>query len=125
MEHAIERELTLAETPEEVWESLTEPDWLGEDAAIELRPAGEVRAGERVGFVEDVEPPRRISFWWSEEDAEATRVEIELDDAPDGTRVRVIESRPLAVLDLVGPELTSELHPRPPAPELSGALLLR
>jgi uncharacterized protein YndB with AHSA1/START domain len=124
MEHAVERELTVSDTPEEVWESLAEPDWLGEDALIELRPSGEVRAGDRGGFVEEVEPPRRLSFWWSEEGGESTRVEIELDDAPEGTRVRVTESRPLAVLDLGGPALTSELQPRPPTPELSGALLL-
>jgi uncharacterized protein YndB with AHSA1/START domain len=125
MEHAIERQLTVPETPEEVWESLAEPDWLGEEALIELRPSGEVRAGERTGFVEEVEPPRRLSFWWSEEGDESTRVEIELEEAPEGTCVRVTESRPLAVLDLRGPALTGELEPRPPAPELSGALLLR
>ena len=51
MEHAVERELVVPEAPEEVWRSLSEPEWLGERAAIELRPAGEVRAGRRTGFV--------------------------------------------------------------------------
>ena len=48
----LNREITLPATPAEVWESLTEPAWLGEDASIDLRPAGEVRVGERTGFVE-------------------------------------------------------------------------
>jgi uncharacterized protein YndB with AHSA1/START domain len=126
VEHAIERELTVPEGPEEVWESLTEPDWLGEDALIELHPSGEVRAGARTGFVEIVEPPHRLSFWWSEEAGEPTRVEIELDDTPQGTRVRVTESRPLALLDLAGVELPAGPEPpRPPTPELSASLLLR
>jgi uncharacterized protein YndB with AHSA1/START domain len=126
MEHAIERQLTVPEPPEEVWESLTEADWLGEDALIELHPSGEVRAGTRAGFVENVEPPCRLSFWWSEELGEPTRVEIELDDTPEGTRVRVTETRPLALLDLGGVELAAEREPpRPPTPELSASLLLR
>ena len=50
MDHTVERELTVPEEVEEVWRSLAEPEWLGDDATIELREAGEVRAGERDGF---------------------------------------------------------------------------
>jgi hypothetical protein len=82
MDELVERELTVPEPADEVWRSLAEPDWLGEDAAIELREAGEVRAGDRTGFVE-----------------EATRVELELDETDAGTHIRVTESRPLAILD--------------------------
>jgi len=99
MEHTVERELMVPEGAEEVWRSLAEPDWLGEDAAIELREAGDVRAGERDGFVEEADAPRRLVFWWSAPGDEATRVEIELDEVDEGTRVRVIESRPLEILD--------------------------
>ena len=99
MDHTVERELTVPEEAEEVWRSLAEPEWLGEDATIELREAGEVRAGERDGFVEEAEAPRRLVFWWSAPGEEATRVEIDLDELDDGTRVRVTESRPLAILD--------------------------
>ena len=59
MDHTVERELTVPARPEEVWASLAEPEWLGEDATIELRQAGEVRAGERDGFVEEADAPRR------------------------------------------------------------------
>jgi hypothetical protein len=45
----------------------------------------------------------RLAFWWSSDDEPATRVELTLEpDADGGTRLRVVESRPLDVLDLVG-----------------------
>ncbi|MEA2332603.1 MAG: hypothetical protein QOH58_2741 [Thermoleophilaceae bacterium] len=111
------REITLPVTAEEVWRSLSEPAWLGEDASIDLRPDGDVRAGDRTGFVEEAEEPRRLVFWWSEPGADATRVELELE--PDGaeTHVRVVESRPLALLDLYGAEIVHAL-PGPQQPEL-------
>ena len=99
MDELVERELTVPEGVEEVWRSLTEPDWLGEDAAIELREAGSVQAGDRSGFVEEVDAPRRLVFWWSAPDEEATRVELDLDETDTGTHIRVTESRPLAILD--------------------------
>src|SRR5215207_940167 len=99
MDDLVERELTVPEAPDEVWRSLAEPEWLGEDATIELREAGEVRAGERAGFVEEVDAPRRLVFWWSAPDEEATRVELDVDETDAGTRIRVTESRPLAILD--------------------------
>ena len=107
MEHAVERELTVPEETEEVWRSLAEPECLGEDATIDLREAGEVRAGERDGFVEEADAPRRLVFWWSAPGEEASRVEIELEEIDDGTRVRVTESRPLEILD--GRDLAVEL----------------
>jgi uncharacterized protein YndB with AHSA1/START domain len=119
MEPVVERELVLPAEPEEVWESLTEPSWLGDDAHVELEPAGEVRAGRRSGFVESADPPRGLAFWWSAEGEEATRVEIALERVAEGTRLTVVESRPLALLDAVGPELHLDLGlPRPGTPEL-------
>src|SRR5688572_15543886 len=99
MEELVERELTVPETADEVWTSLAEPDWLGGDATIDLHEAGEVRAGDRTGFVEEADAPRRLVFWWSAPDEEATRVEIDLDETDSGTDIRVTESRPLAILD--------------------------
>ena len=98
MDHVVERELTVAEDAEEVWRSLAEPGWLGEDASIELREAGDVEAGDKTGFVEEADAPRRLVFWWSDPGEEATRVEIELDETAEGTHIRVTESRPLAIL---------------------------
>jgi uncharacterized protein YndB with AHSA1/START domain len=99
MDHTVERELTVPDGAEEVWRSLAEPGWLGEDASIDLREAGDVRAGERTGFVEEADAPRRLVFWWSDPGEDATRVEIELDETDTGTHIRVTESRPLAILD--------------------------
>jgi uncharacterized protein YndB with AHSA1/START domain len=107
MDHTVERELTVPKEAEEVWRSLAEPNWLGEDATIELREAGEVRVGDRDGFVEEADAPRRLVFWWSAPGEEATRVEIDLDQTEDGTCVRVTESRPLEILD--GRDLAIEL----------------
>ena len=113
----LNREITLPAPPEDVWETLAEPDWLGENAAIELRPSGEVRAGDRTGFVEEAEEPRRLVFWWSLRQEDATRVEIELEDADGSTVLRVAESRPLAMLDLRGVEFVVSAPPLQ-APEL-------
>ena len=107
----LNREITLPVAPDEVWDSLAEPAWLGEDASIDLRPSGEVRAGERSGFVEEVDEPRRLVFWWSRPGEDATRVEIELEAAGEETVVRVLESRPLAMLDLHGVELIVSAPP--------------
>ena len=113
----LNREITLPAPPEEVWESLAEPEWLGEDARIELRPDGDVRAGERTGFVEEAEEPSRLVFWWSAPGEDATRVELDLEEDGDDTIVRVVESRPLAMLDLYGVE-DVQAAPRPKQPDL-------
>ncbi len=102
-----ESELLVPATPEEAWDAITDPErlgeWLGENAEVELRPGGELRIefadGERSGFVEEVDEPRRLVFWWSEAEQESSRVEIELEPEPEGTLVRVVESRPLRDLD--------------------------
>ena len=125
MEHRVEpenhmeltREITLPATAEEVWRSLTEPAWLGEDASIELRPDGEVRAGERTGFVEEVEEERRLVFWWAAPEEDSTRVELELEEDEGVTHVRIVESRPMAMLDLYGPAIVTAAPP-PRQPEM-------
>jgi uncharacterized protein YndB with AHSA1/START domain len=111
------REITLPATADEVWRSLAEPAWLGEDASIDLRPDGDVRAGERTGFVEEADEPRRLVFWWSQPGEDATRVELELEEDGEETHLRVVESRPLALLDLYGAEIV-HAAPRPRQPEL-------
>ena len=114
----LSREITLPAPAEEVWRSLAEPAWLGEDATIDLRPDGEVRAGDRTGFVEEVEEPSRLVFWWSAPGEDATRVELELEADGEETHLRVVESRPFAMLDLYGAEIVLALPaPQPPGPQ--------
>jgi len=93
-------------TPEDAWWAMVESDWLGEDVRIDPRPGGEVLPG---GFVEEADPPHRLVFWWSEPGAEGSRVEITLEELDEGTRVRVVESRPLAILDAYGSDLGSAI----------------
>jgi uncharacterized protein YndB with AHSA1/START domain len=129
----VEREIVVPGTPEEAWRAVVESDWLGEEVRIEARPGGEVAAREpggeegcaghasgeeggvqRRGFVEEADPPHRLVFWWNAEDEDATRVEIDLEQVADGTRVRVVESRPLAVLDAYGSDLGAAIGVRGP-----------
>ena len=78
--------------------------------------------GERTGFVEELDPEsRRFSFWWRRpEDELSTRVEISLEEADDGTLVRVVETSPMATLDLIGIPLPGRGTPGPRM--LAGAL---
>lgn len=120
MTDRIERELELPASAARVWTSLTDPDllaeWLADEAMLELRPGGEARfrIGEltKTGWVEEIAPPDpdasdpeagRLVFWWAQDGEPASRVELTLwRTARDATRLRIVETRPLEVLDLVG-----------------------
>ena len=109
----IERELVLPAPPHDVWNVVTGPGWLADEVELELVPGGEARfgtgTGTKAGWVEEASAPGeadaggRLIFWWSVEGEPATRVELSLEPAGDSaTRLRVIEGRPLDVLDVVG-----------------------
>jgi uncharacterized protein YndB with AHSA1/START domain len=120
MTDRIERELELPAPSEEVWEALTDPErlsgWLADEVSLDLRPGGEAsfRLGDtlRRGWVEEVSPPGstagqaagggRLAFWWATDDEPATRVELTLEPGEGGTRLRVVETRPLELLDVIG-----------------------
>jgi uncharacterized protein YndB with AHSA1/START domain len=99
---SVETETIVPVSPEEAWQAVVGSDWLGEETALELEPGGElvVRTGddERSGFVEEVTEPERLVFWWSDDESDATRVEIDLEPEGDATRIRVVESRPFELL---------------------------
>jgi uncharacterized protein YndB with AHSA1/START domain len=126
-------ELTVPASPDETWEALTDPgrltEWLAEDAELDLRPGGDltmrVDGEERTGFVEEIEAPHRLVFWWGPDGDDPTRVEIELEPDGDDTRVRVVESRPLRVLDARGIEVSSWLgdhgSPQMGSPQLAAS----
>ncbi|HEY7631725.1 MAG TPA: SRPBCC domain-containing protein [Thermoleophilaceae bacterium] len=111
--HSVERELLVPGEPDEAWEAVADPErlgaWLGGDVELDPVPGGDFHitfddGSERTGFVEEIDgEAHRFAFWWRRPDDElATRVEISLDETEDGTLVRVIETSPLAALDLVG-----------------------
>jgi uncharacterized protein YndB with AHSA1/START domain len=98
---SIERHVILPTDLETAWELLTRPDdlgaWLGAEVVLDPTPgaAGIVvdHDGTRRPLVIDaVDTGRRLSWrWWSEDDLEASRVEIVLSPAPEGTRVAIVE----------------------------------
>ena len=107
MSDRIERELTLPASPDDVWDAVTGDGWLADEVEMTLEPGGEARfaCGDSVksGWVEDVRAPERLTFWWATDGEPASRVELTLEpDGDDATTLKVVETRPLDVLDLVG-----------------------
>lgn len=106
MSERIERELWLPATPEEVWDAVTGDGWLADHVSLELHPGGDAEfetGGQvRTGWIEDVSMPERLTFWWALDDEPASRVELRIQERDDGSRLRIVETRPLDVLDLVG-----------------------
>ncbi len=104
MRQEVEREIELDAEPADVWRELTESDWLGDDPVIELEPGGDLEftdrdEGRRSGWVEQVEPERRLTVWWrGDGDQESSRVEFEIVERGTGSALRVTETRPLADL---------------------------
>ncbi len=113
----IERELVIAAPPERVWAALTQPEqlgaWFGTSAEVDLRPEGaltftweptDASGGARhtnPAMIEVVDRPHRFVFRWRPfggyetlplTEGPFTRVEFTLDDHPQGTRLRVVES---------------------------------
>ncbi len=119
MSDTIERRIELATELEIAWQAVTDPDWLAlwlaDEILIDPRPGGEAefRIGTetRTGWVEEVRAPDdggagRLAFWWAVDNAPASRVELTLTEIEPGrTLLRVVESLPLDVLDLVGTPL--------------------
>src|SRR4051794_4561189 len=104
--HGRHRDIVLPLGRDEAWEVVSDPEaWLAEHADLELVPGAEGTLDERRAIVEQVDPGERLSFWWGDDGALLTRVELTLDDVRDGTRVTVVESGPV-----VGPALSSALH---------------
>ncbi|HTP22486.1 MAG TPA: SRPBCC domain-containing protein [Solirubrobacteraceae bacterium] len=106
MTERIERDLWLPATRETVWDAVTSDGWLADHVRMDLRPGGDAHfdSGDRSrsGWVEDVSAPERLVFWWAVDDEPASRVELKIEERDDGSRLHVIETRPLEVLDLVG-----------------------
>ena len=95
----IEREIVVPETPDEVWEALTEPErleeWFATEAELDARPGGEgiFRWGdgdERRAVVREAEEAERLVLDWDD----GGTVAIELEPIVEGTRVHVVESSP-------------------------------
>jgi uncharacterized protein YndB with AHSA1/START domain len=95
----VEREIVLPATREDVWEALTDEErlreWFANDVELDPTPGGVGvfrwdNGEERRAAVEDVEHEERIVLRFEDDG----RVELRLEDAPDGTRVLVRETSP-------------------------------
>lgn len=100
----VEREVVLPASPDDVWDELIDPgrlgEWFGADIEGEIAEGELVRFDERRAVVERVEPPRRLVIRWLDE--QPSRVEIDIEEIPDGSIVRVLERR-----------ITSAVTPQP------------
>jgi uncharacterized protein YndB with AHSA1/START domain len=98
----VTRDITLPVDPDEAWEALLEPGWLGDEAQLDPREGGlghfVVDGQRRDAIVEEAVPGERLVFWWWTADERGipetagSRVAFELDPVPGGTRVTVRES---------------------------------
>ena len=102
----IERTVTLARPPREVWPALTTAEglsaWFGERATIDLRPGGAASMTFAGGMtvemrVERVEEPSVFGYTWHiiglpEDDPRRTYVEFTLEPVDGGTRLTVVET---------------------------------
>ena len=102
-ETRITRTVELDAPADEVWRALTEPerlgDWLGSQVELDVRPGGdgvivEPDGAVRRAQVDEVEPVRRLALrWWPEDGSgPASKVELDLEATPAGTRVVVTET---------------------------------
>jgi len=119
MSERIEREIELPSSIDLAWQALTDPDWLAlwlaDEIHIDPQPGGEaifvIGSETRTGWIEEVRPPDdcsagRLAFWWASDDEPASRVELTIMAvSAERTLLRVVENRPLDVLDLVGTPL--------------------
>jgi uncharacterized protein YndB with AHSA1/START domain len=94
----VTREVELPAPPDEVWEALTDAErleeWFATEVELEVRTGGlgifRWGNGEtRTAVVEEVDPPRRFGFRWIDDES---KVQFELEETPDGTRVTVREA---------------------------------
>ena len=104
----VERHLTLPADLEDTWDLLTRPaelaDWLGAEVDLEPRPGAAGLVVDHDGtrrrlVVDEVDHRRRLTWHWAVEGDDgivgpASRVEITLAPADEGTRLTVVE-RPL------------------------------
>ena len=100
---SVHRSVEIATDPGDTWELLVDDDeraaWFGGDTTLDPTPGGaghftDPDGTRRTAVVESVEPERRLSWtWWEDDDPTApSRVDVALTPTPSGTRIDVVES---------------------------------
>ena len=117
--HAARREVTLPSAREVVWEAMASAEglsrWLGDEVDLEVREGAEGAVRSEGGdvrhvTVEEVHAPTRLVLHWSAPAGETSLVELTLEDAPEGTRIVVVEV-PLVALRAVAREIQESVLP--------------
>jgi uncharacterized protein YndB with AHSA1/START domain len=97
----VTREVELPAAPNEVWEALTDrerlAEWFANDVELDLREGAQGvfrwdNGETRTFVVEDVDPPHRFGFRWTDVDEAESEVLFELEELREGTRVTVRET---------------------------------
>jgi len=95
MTDTVEREVDLPCAPDEAWEYIIDPAWLGDDGAMEAVPGAEGKViddgEERFLLVEEVVSSKRLVFRWASFGDPPSRVEIELTPHNEGTKIKITE----------------------------------
>ena len=95
----VRREILLPVGREDVWSALTNParleEWFANEVELDPRPGGAAvfrwsNGEERHAVVEEVVPEERLELALEDDGS----VEFTLADAPDGTRLTVVETSP-------------------------------
>jgi hypothetical protein len=133
MTDRVAREIWVQAEADDVWSAVVGGDWLADEVHLELTAGGDAwfRCGDEVrsGWVEAARAPGadgregRLAFWWAIDHEPASRVELTLEEHDGSTRVRVVEARPLDVLELVALPLSGDSGGRTFGPALSALAL--
>lgn len=114
MNETVTTEVELDVPPNEAWEHVVDPSWLGHEGTIIAEPGAEgevVEDGDlRVVVVEEVDRPGRFTFRWSSFDDPPSRVEIEIIESERGSRVIITET-PLVPMIMRGKPAPAEQRP--------------
>lgn len=90
------RELEVPCSVEEAWTHVIDPSWLGDEgefAAVEGADGWVTSDGDtRYLVVEEVDEARRLVYRWASFTDEPSRVAIELEPVPAGTRISISEA---------------------------------
>jgi uncharacterized protein YndB with AHSA1/START domain len=96
MRDILYHELEVPCSADEAWTHVIDPSWLGEDGEWDAVAGGEgwvtSEGDTRYLVVEEVEEARRFVYRWASFSDEPSRVEIELEPVPTGTRISISES---------------------------------
>ncbi len=96
---SVERQISLASSPDEIWHFVAEgealSDWMGGEVHIDPKPGGEITletagADPVWGTVEEVVPCRRLQWSWRTDDGLPTMVEIELEETASNATTLIV-----------------------------------